>query len=337
MIGQVKKQYHYLLENEQIDLRIVAIANSKKMYFEEKGIDLNNWSDALEKSKVDSSIDGFTEQMIEMNMRNAIFIDNTASQSVTNQYKQILANSISIVTPNKIACSSSFTEYTNLKNTAREFRSNFHFESNVGAGLPIISTLSDLIKSGDKIEAIEAVLSGSLNFIFNNYNATKTYSEVVKMAQKEGFTEPDPREDLSGMDVKRKILILIRESGIRMEIDEVEVEAFIPEKCMNAASVDEFYTKIEKEEAYFKSIYDKANNSGKKIKVVATFKAGKASVGLKEVEPSHPFYHLDGKDNIVLFYTSRYKDQPLVIKGAGAGAEVTASGIFADVMKIANS
>lgn len=337
LISQVKQQYNYLLENERIDVRIVAVANSKRMYFQEEGIDIDNWKDQLLDSTEKMTISGFVENMIEMNLRNAVFIDNTASQEVSDQYKNILANSISVVTPNKIASSSSYADYTDLKSTAREFRSHFHFESNVGAGLPVISTLNDLIKSGDKIVAIEAVLSGSLNFIFNNYDAEKSYADVVKIAQQEGYTEPDPREDLSGMDVKRKILILVRESGIKMELDDVHIDSFVPEKCMNASSVDKFYEELVAHESHFKEIYNKANSSGNKLKVVASFQDGKASVCLKEIEPSHPFYHLDGKDNIVLFYTARYQDQPLVIKGAGAGAEVTASGIFADIMKIANS
>lgn len=337
LIGQVNKQYKYLIENEQIDLRVAGVANSKKMHFNDVGIDLDKWNDELQKNGQKMSVEAFISEMHEMNLRNSIFIDNTASKDIPSQYKQILAHTVSVVTPNKIAASSSYADYTALKRTAREFRSKFHFETNVGAGLPVISTLNDLIKSGDKIDAIEAVLSGSLNFIFNNYDTSSPYAEVVKIAQKEGYTEPDPREDLSGMDVKRKILILVRESGIKMELDEVKVDSFVPDDCMNARSVDAFYDKLKEQEVYFKQAYDKANAAGNKLKVVASYKKGIASVSLKEIEPSHPFYHLDGKDNIVLFYTARYREQPLVIKGAGAGAEVTASGIFADIMKIAKS
>ena len=251
-------------------------------------------------------------------------------------YNDLLKESISVVTPNKIACTKSINKYKELKQTALRYRAKFLFETNVGAGLPVINTLNDLIKSGDEIHKIEAVLSGSLNFIFNNFNENTRFVDVVKEAMKEGFTEPDPRIDLSGVDVMRKILILIRESGLEMELSDIKGVPFIPKACMDAPTVDEFLVSLEEHEVEFQKMYKKAIDRNKKIKYVASFNKGKAEGGLKFESPDHPFYNLEGKDTIVLFTTKRYPEQPLVIKGAGAGAEVTAMGIFADIMRIAN-
>ncbi|MEL7146986.1 MAG: bifunctional aspartate kinase/homoserine dehydrogenase I, partial [Bacteroidota bacterium] len=295
-----------------------------------------DWLSPLETGE-EMTIDGFISRMKALNKSNSIFIDNTASAAVATSYEQILKSSISVVTPNKIACSSAYEDYVTLKRTALRYNANFYFETNVGAGLPVISTLSDLIKSGDKIHKIQAVLSGSLNFIFNHFTAGSSFTEVVKQAKAEGYTEPDPREDLSGMDVMRKILILVRESGIAIEPEEVARQAFIPESCMNASSVEAFFAALTQNESVFAEMLDKAQSEGKSLKYVATYENGKAHTGLEAVGSDHPFYNLEGKDNIVLFYTDRYREQPLVIKGAGAGAAVTASGIFADIMRIANS
>jgi len=219
-----------------------------------------------------------------------------------------------------------------LKKLATEFNAQFFFETNVGASLPIIGSLNDLLRSGDKIHTMEAVLSGTLNFVFNQYDGKKSFASVVKQAQDEGYTEPDPRLDLSGKDVMRKIMILAREAGEQLEMDAIENNSFMPEACMKG-SVDEFYASMEKFESHFKSLYEDANANGNKLKFVASFENGKASVGLQQIHPNHDLYNLFGKDNIVLFYTDRYKEQPLVIKGAGAGAEVTASGVFADIIR----
>jgi aspartokinase/homoserine dehydrogenase 1 len=219
-----------------------------------------------------------------------------------------------------------------LKGLAGEFKARFLFETNVGASLPIISTLNDLIRSGDKVHKMEAVLSGTLNFVFNNYDGKRSFASVVKQAQDEGYTEPDPRLDLSGKDVMRKIMILIREAGKQIEMGDIVNNSFMPAACM-VGSVDDFYKSMETYEDHFKKLYDAAAEAGNKLKFVAMFEDGKASVGLKHITPDHDFYHLYGKDNIVLFNTDRYKDQPLIIKGAGAGAEVTASGVFADIIR----
>ena len=257
--------------------------------------------------------------------------------SIAELYDQVLRKNISVVTPNKIACASAYNNYLSLKNTAKEFKSKFYYETNVGAGLPVITTLGDLIKSGDKVKRIDAVLSGSLNFIFNNFKTGTKFVDVVKQAGVEGYTEPDPKIDLSGIDVMRKILILIRESGVKIELEDIKNEEFIPAECMETNTNEVFFDKLETNDAVFQKLVAHAEENNAKLKFVASYKDGKASVGLQEIPSNHPFYNLEGSDNIVLFYTSRYVDQPLVIKGAGAGAEVTAMGIFADVMRIANS
>jgi len=338
LIDQLNQQSEYLKEHNQIDLRISGIANSRKMLFDLNGIPFENAVDTLMEKGKEMNLSDFLSEMKELNLRNSIFIDNTAHEVVANTYADVLVNSISVVTPNKIACTGKYEDYKNLKNLALRYRSHFRFETNVGAGLPVINTLDDLIKSGDEVLGIQAVLSGSLNFIFNNYTVEgDSFADVIKQAQEEGFTEPDPRIDLSGVDVKRKILILLRESGFEMELDDIETIPFIPEKCMETENVEKFFESIGEEEAYFKELVEKANAEGKKLKYVATFKNGKANTGLEKIAPDSPLYNLEGKDNIVLFNTKRYPEQPLVIKGAGAGAAVTASGIFGDIIRIANA
>ena len=335
-LSQLNNQLSILLESEHLDIRVVGLANSKKMVFEYEGIDLSNWQDLLNKG-ANMKSRSFVEKMAELNLRNSIFIDNTATEAIPNHYLDILKMSISIVTPNKVAASSDYQYDTPIKNTALRFRTQFLFETNVGAGLPIISTLNDLVKSGDKIIAIEAVLSGSLNFIFNNYKGEEDFASVVKQAQTDGYTEPDPRLDLSGLDVKRKLLILMREAGLECNMSDIVGEQFIPTASFDAKDVESFYEILIENEAHFKTLYNNARKGGKRLKFVAQLKDGKATTKLLEIEKEHPFYNLEGKDNIVLYYTRRYPEQPLLIKGAGAGAEVTASGIFADVIKVANS
>ncbi len=247
---------------------------------------------------------------------------------------QLLSKAVSVVACNKIAASSSYNNYSTLKSLAKEYSALFLFETNVGAGLPVIGTLNDLRRSGDNVTKIQAVLSGTLNFVFNNYDATKPFAEVVKQAQDEGYTEPDPRLDLGGTDVMRKILILAREAGEKIEMDDITNNGFLPASCFNG-SVDDFYKEMAKHEDHFKKLYKEAADKNCKLKFVAEYENGKASVGLKHIPSNSDFYHLYGKDNIVLFYTHRYPEQPLVVKGAGAGADVTASGVFADVIRVA--
>ncbi|MDH5367862.1 MAG: bifunctional aspartate kinase/homoserine dehydrogenase I [Cyclobacteriaceae bacterium] len=336
LLSQILKQKSYLAKHHHIDVRIVALANSRKMYFDQEGIDLNSWEDILQNEGEEMEMHKFIFNMEELNLRNSVFIDNTANVEVARLYEAILKESISVVTPNKIACTESYEKYLSLKKTALRYHSKFLFETNVGAGLPVINTLNDLVKSGDEVLEIQAVLSGSLNFIFNNFNADVKFADIVRQAQTEGYTEPDPRIDLSGVDVMRKLLILIRESGIEMELDDIDSKQFIPKPCMDASSVELFFDEVEKEEEAFQTMLKEAGNAQKRMKYVASFKNGKASTGLQLVGADHPFYNLEGKDNIVLFTTKRYPEQPLVIKGAGAGAEVTAMGVFSDIIRIAH-
>lgn len=333
LMAQLLQQHNYLEQNLHLNIRVVGIANSKKMLFNDNGIDLNNWKSLLLAGE-EMNLHKFVKTIQSKNLRNSIFADVTASSDVAKTYEEVLQKSISIVACNKIAASSSYIYYQKLKQLAREFNVHFLFETNVGAGLPVIGTLNDLLLSGDKINKIEAVLSGTLNFVFNNYNGEKSFAKVVKQAQDEGYTEPDPRLDLSGTDVMRKIMILARETGEKLEMDDITNNTFMPPSCMTG-SVDDFYVAMEKEEAHFKKIFEEANKAGKKLKFVAKYENGKAEVGLQQINSEHDFFHLYGKDNVVLFYTNRYVDQPLVVKGAGAGAEVTASGVFADIIRAA--
>jgi aspartokinase/homoserine dehydrogenase 1 len=331
LVAQLANQHKYLLDNLRLKVNIAGLANSKKMLFNNDGIDLNNWKELLDTGEP-MNMGTFVHTIQSKNLRNSIFADVTANAEVATYYDQLLQKSISVVACNKIACSSSYNYYKKLKNLATEFNTSFLFETNVGASLPIIGTLNDLLRSGDKVNKIEAVLSGTLNFVFNNYDGTKSFASVVKQAQDEGYTEPDPRLDLSGKDVMRKIMILVRESGEQIEMDDITNNTFMPTECMTG-SVADFYKSMEKNEAHFKKIYDAATKEGSKLKFVAKYENGKASVGLQHITPQQDLYHLYGKDNVVLFFTDRYKDQPLVVKGAGAGAEVTASGVFADIIR----
>lgn len=335
-LNQLVQQFSYLKKNHQLNIKIIGLANSRKMYFNKDGMPLSKWEEYLENGEVFSK-ESFLKNMYDVNLRNSIFIDITASEEIASLYSDVMKKSISVVTPNKIAATGPQKDYLHLKGMAKRFGSQFLFETNVCAGLPVISTLNDLVRSGDQIHQIEAVLSGTLVFLFNEYDGTTKFVDVIKKAKELGYTEPDPRLDLFGADVKRKILILIRESGYTCEYDDIELNSFLPESCLKSSSVEDFYKKVEKEEAHFQNLYKKAQEKGARLKVVAKYANGHGSVGLEEVDATHPFYNLEGKDNIVLFYTNRYKDQPMVIKGAGAGAEVTASGIFADVLRLSQA
>lgn len=331
LLAQILKQQQYLQKKLHLRINVVGLANSKKMLFNDEGIDLNNWKELLANGSA-MNMQEFINAILAKNLRNAVFADVTANELVASCYDQFLEKSISVVACNKIACSSSYAYYTKLKKLSTEYNAQFIFETNVGASLPIIVSLNDLLRSGDKVHTMEAVLSGTLNFVFNNYDGKKSFASVVKQAQDEGYTEPDPRLDLSGKDVMRKIMILSREVGEKMEMEDIVNNSFMPAECMQG-SVADFYQSMEKHEAHFKSLYEEAAAAGKKLKFVAKYDHGKASVGLQHIDPQHDFYHLYGKDNIVLFYTDRYVDQPLVIKGAGAGADITASGVFADIIR----
>jgi bifunctional aspartokinase / homoserine dehydrogenase 1 len=331
LLAQLLQQQAYLQQHLRLQLRVVGIANSKKMVFNDEGIDLSNWSAALEAGEP-MQTDAYMNNIINRNLRNSVFADLTASGLIARQYDNLLSRSIAVVACNKVACSSDYVYYRKLKDLAREYGTSFLFETNVGAGLPVIGTLNDLLRSGDRIHRMEAVLSGTLNYVFNQYNGEESFASIVRRAQAEGYTEPDPRLDLNGTDVLRKIMILCRETGVPTEAADITNESFLPPSCLTG-SVADFYQALEAEEPFFAALYASAKAAGKKLRFVASYDEGRAKVGLQQIGTEHDLYHLYGKDNVVLFYTSRYTEQPLVIKGAGAGAEVTASGVFADIMR----
>ncbi len=341
LIHQVQQQQKYLQDNLNLQVRITGIANSRKMLFADNGndIDLSNWKEQLQQGE-DMQLDKFVSTIIQKNLRNSVFADVTANASVAAVYDQLLSKAVSVVACNKIAASSSYQHYINLKSLAREYNALFLFETNVGAGLPVIGTLNDLRRSGDTVTKIQAVLSGTLNFVFNHYDATKPFADVVRQAQDEGYTEPDPRLDLGGTDVMRKILILARGAGEKIEMEDITNNSFLPDECFEG-SVEDFYATMLKHEDHFKKLYQDAAAKNCKLKFVAEYNSSaqgsksKANVGLQHIQADSDFYHLYGKDNIVLFYTQRYPEQPLVVKGAGAGADVTASGVFADIIRVA--
>ena len=334
LIQQIHAQNQYLRENLSINLRISGLSNSKKMVFKDhEGFGNVDVLELLSQGE-ESSPQEYANEIIKRNLRNSILVDVTANAEVVEIYEKVLNKSISVVACNKIAAASDYVTYRKLKSISKEKGCKFFFETNVGAGLPIIGTINDLIRSGDQITSIQAVLSGTLNFVFNNYDATRPFAEVVRQAQEEGYTEPDPRLDLAGTDVARKILILAREAGIPLEFNEIENEIFLPDACMQG-SVEDFYVSLAQHEHHFKNLYEEAKSKGCILKYVADFKGGKAKVGLQHIAPDSDLYHLYGKDNIVILKTLRYSEQPLVVKGAGAGADVTASGVFADIVRSA--
>jgi len=334
LIDQIKLQQEQLHQQHNVDVRVIAIAGSSKMLFDENGLSLEKWQEDMDQGE-SMHLDGFCEKMIGLNLHNSVFVDNTAEASVSAKYEKILAKSISVVTSNKIAASSPYERFKTLKSLAKKHHTNFMYETNVGAGLPIIDTIQNLMKSGDEIKEIHAILSGSLTFIFNEFNETTKFVEVVKQAMNEGYTEPDPRIDLSGVDVARKILILARESGMSIDMNEIENETFLPSNILDNGSVDDFLNALTGLEGDMQKLYAEAKNEGKRLKYIASLVNGKAKVSLGAVDNIHPFYNIQGKDNIVLIHTKRYGDQPLVIKGAGAGAEVTAMGVFSDIIRLA--
>jgi aspartokinase/homoserine dehydrogenase 1 len=335
-LEQVHQQRDFLKEHFKLNLSVIGISNSRKMIFDATGIDLDNWGEMLNAGeKADKEL--FFEKTKALNMRNAIFVDNTANPIIAGTYAQYLKNNIGVVTCNKIACADELANYQNLKKLSRKYNAPFLYETNVGAGLPIIDTLNHLIASGDQVHSIQAVLSGSLNFVFNSFNENTSFREVVEQAMQEGYTEPDPKIDLSGIDVARKILILARESGFEMELTDIENKSFLPQACLDTTSNEAFLASLDAHKTHFDALFQTAATENARLKYVATFEDGKATVGLKHIPQGHDFYNLEGSDNIVLFYTDRYAQQPLIVKGAGAGAAVTASGIFADIIRIGKS
>ncbi|MEJ2194389.1 MAG: bifunctional aspartate kinase/homoserine dehydrogenase I [Ignavibacteriaceae bacterium] len=336
LLNQLNDHYHFLKTERQIEIKLVALTNTRKNVFDANGIKLEKWQEQLDESVASVDLKSFIDNMIAQNLPNSVFIDCTSSDKIIDYYKKIFDASISIVTANKKANSGSFDLYSKLKKAASRSGSRFLYETNVGAGLPIISTLNDLRGSGDKILKIEAILSGTLSYIFNSFGKEKSFSEVVYMAMKTGYTEPDPRDDLNGLDVARKLLILGREIGIPLELNDIKVENLVPENCSSTPSIEKFFEEFEKSNSEFEKRRVAAERKGKVLRYIALLENGNAQVTLQAVESNHPFYNLSGSDNIISFTTDRYNDRPLVIKGPGAGAEVTAAGLFADIIRILN-
>lgn len=336
LLRQIEAQSNFLRKNNGIEVKISGIANSRKMVIDEEGIDLTQWEERINGGET-SDMETFIQKIKFLNLSNCIFVDNTASPVTGTYYKELFESNVSVVTCNKIANSSSYKEYKDLKDTARRRGVDFFYETNVGAGLPIIRTLKDLMTSGDRIIRIEAIVSGTISYIFNHFIGDISFYEVVKKAHKLGYTEPDPREDLSGKDFMRKMMILARDAGYKMEENDIKLGAILPESCMNASSIDEFYEELKKSDSYFNELKEKAEMENKVLRYIGKLENGKASVSLELVDASHPFYNLTGSDNIISFTTERYKFNPLVIKGPGAGAEVTAAGVFADLINVGSN
>jgi aspartokinase/homoserine dehydrogenase 1 len=334
LIHMVDEQFVKLAKENLLEVNMVAVANSKKMLFEETGLKLKNCIAQMKEQGEGMMMSLFVEHMLSLNLPNSIFVDCTSSQEVTDFYEAILSANISIVTPNKKANSSSLEKYKSLKSTAFKRGAKFLFETNVGAGLPVINTMNDLLLSGDKVISIEAVLSGTLNFIFSSFTEGKKFSDVVKEAKAKGYTEPDPRDDLSGTDVARKILILSREAGHDLELSDIHVQNLVPKDCQGDMTVDQFFTALRKHDDAFEALRVQAEAKKEKLRYKAVLHNEKVKVELGSVNQQHPFYSLAGSDNIILLTTERYQERPMVIRGPGAGAAVTAAGVFADIIRI---
>lgn len=337
LLKQIQEQKEYLKQRKNLNIRLVGITNTKKMLFNEGGISLENWKEELLENGEIANIGSFVSDVQDLNLPYSVFVDCTADKNIVQYYYSLLSSSVSIVTPNKVANSGRYEQYFMLQKAAQKHGVKFLYETNVGAGLPIINTLQGLITSGDKINKIEAVLSGTLAYIFNNFKVGDRFVDVVKEAKSKGYTEPDPRDDLSGQDVARKILILSREAGLKLEPEDVTIINLLNDACLNAPSVEAFFEELEKDNDRFEKLLKNAEANDEVLRFVASLDIdNKASIGLKTVGRSHPFFNLAGSENIISFTTERYKYNPLVVKGPGAGAEVTASGVFADIMSISS-
>jgi bifunctional aspartokinase / homoserine dehydrogenase 1 len=335
LMKQLQKQYSTLISEHNLKINLIGVTNSRKMMIDKRGISLECYKDVLKNSGEKSDISVFIQQMTRLNLRNSVFIDCTADEDVASRYADILTKYVSIVAANKIACSSAQSYYQQLKSIANERGVKFMYETTVGAGLPIIKTINDLVLTGDKILKVEAVLSGTMNFIFNELGPEMPLSHAIKKAREKGYSEPDPRVDLSGTDVVRKILILSREAGYSIEKEDVIVNKFIPEDCFEG-DLNDFFEKVKEYDAEFEQKRIELTKQNRKWRFFATMELGKAKVELITIGSEHPSFNLEGSNNIILLTTDRYKELPMVIKGYGAGAEVTAAGVFADLMRVVN-
>ena len=334
LLEQIQGQENYLSKYKALKVNLVGVMNSKKMLIDAQGIPMENWEEERDGKGKPAEIWAFVEEAKRLNLPNSIFADCTANKEIHNYYLGLFEANISVVTPNKVANSGRYEDYALLHRTALKKGVKFLYETNVGAGLPVINTLQGLISSGDRFEKIEGVLSGTLSYIFNNFKAGVKFADIVREAKVKGYTEPDPREDLSGMDVARKILILGREIGLRLEPEDVEILKLLPENCETAPTVEDFFKELEVSNSYFEGMVNEAEAKGEVLRFIATLENNKITIGVRSIGKTHPFYMMDGADNVISFTTKRYHDRPLVIKGPGAGAEVTASGVFADIVAI---
>ena len=340
LLDQISASHASLLHSHHLDLRVIALANSKTMCVDAAGVSLTGWRDTLAQG-APASLDELVGQIIELNLENMLFVDNTASAEVAGLYERVLSASVGVVASNKIAASDEIKRYQGLKELARRQRTQYRFEANVGAGLPVIDTLHHLVQSGDQVHRIEAVLSGTLNYIFSALDGQQTLSQSVHGAMEAGFTEPDPRLDLNGVDVQRKILILAREAGYMLNLEDVHKAPFLSDAVMDQASISAFLEALPLDEARMQAQLRESAERGERLRYVATFKTDDAGhphaeVGLKSLPQAHPFCQLDGSDNAVMIWSDRYRERPLIVQGAGAGADVTAMGVFADIMRFAH-
>jgi aspartokinase/homoserine dehydrogenase 1 len=336
LLNQINTQTEFLAREYLLNVKIIGLANSRKMLIDPNSIDPESWKDKLNQDGIKTNLDIMIDEMKKLNLPNSIFVECTASDIVSGKYKEILDATISVVTPNKRANSGSFEYYQALKQSALKHNVKFLYETNVGAGLPIINTLTDLVSSGDKVLKIQGVMSGTLSYIFSSYKEGKTFSQIVREAREKGYTEPDPREDLNGMDVARKLLILARETGLSLELKDIKVENLVPEPARKSKTIEEFFKKLAEYDNKFEEKRKRASDKGNVLRYVANLENGKAEISLREVNDQHPFYSLSGSDNIFALYTNHYREHPIVIKGPGAGADVTAAGVFADIIRISN-
>ncbi len=337
LMNIIDEQLSSFNEKQNIDFNLIGLADINKMIIKKEGIGFTDWKKKLSRSRKKSDIKEFVTAIVELNLSNSILVDATASSVLVSEYINILENGISIVTPNKVANSSKTLFYKGIRDSAIKGKSEFRYETNVGAALPIIDSLKDLMKNGDEILKIEGVFSGTLSYIFNSLKEGKKFSDVVKIAKRNGFTEPDPRDDLSGLDIARKLLILIRETGVEIELNEIVVENLVPKKLQNIKDVDMFLEKLKEFDAEFEAMRQKAEKENKVLSYIAKYENGKATVKVEAVDIGHPCSSLTGTENIVAFTSKYYDDIPLTIKGPGAGPEITASGVLSDILKIVNS
>ncbi len=334
LFRQLNDHQDWLREHNGIQVKIAGISNTRKMIFNAEGISLDNWQEELESTDEKANLRTFIDRMKNMNLPNCVFIDNTASGEPVEFYEEIFNANISVITCNKIGNSGAYSQYKAFHDAARQHGVDFFYETNVGAGLPIIRTLKDLMISGDRVQRIEAILSGTISFIFNNFKDDANFHDVVKLAQEKGYTEPDPRDDLRGTDFMRKILILARDAGYAMEASEVKIESILPQACLDAETVEDFYAALKAEDTYFTKLKQEAAAEKKVLRYIGKLENGKAEISLQMVDENHPFYMMSGSDNIISFFTDRYRERPMVVKGPGAGAGVTAAGVFADLINV---